>query len=88
MPLKDGVPLPELYTLKRDKLLAASTRGLYLAESFAIQEGWVVRDERIRWKDWIEQQGLGVPKAQRQGLKQLSAKALRLVKLVQGTLRK
>ncbi|MFS2072604.1 metal ABC transporter ATPase [Pseudomonas sp. CT11-2] len=88
MPLEDGVPLPELYTLKRDKLLPASTRGLYLAESFAIQQGWVVREERIRWKDWIAQQGLGVPKAQRQGLKQLSVKALRLVKLVRGTLSK
>ncbi|EJM14629.1 hypothetical protein PMI21_03658 [Pseudomonas sp. GM18] len=88
MPLEDGVPLPELYTLKRDKLLPASTRGLYLAESFAIQQGWVVREERIRWKDWIAQQGLGVPKAQRQGLKQLSVKALRLVRLVRGTLSK
>jgi hypothetical protein len=88
MPLEDGVPLPELYTLKRDKLLPASTRGLYLAESFAIQEGWVVREERIRWKDWIAQQGVGVPKARQQGLKQLSVKALRLVRLVQGTLRK
>ena len=88
MPLEDGVPLPELYTLKRDKLLPASTRGLYLAESFAIQEGWVVREERIRWKDWIAQQRMGVPKAQQQGLKQLSVKALRLVRLVQGTLRK
>ena len=88
MPLEDGVPLPELYTLKRDKLLPASTRGLYLAESFAIQEGWVVREERIRWKDWIAQQGVGVPKAQQQGLKQLSVKALRLVGLMRETLRK
>ncbi|UVM39299.1 metal ABC transporter ATPase [Pseudomonas sp. B21-017] len=88
MPLDDGVPVPELYTLKRDKLLPASTRGLYLAESFAIQQGWVVHEERIRWKDWIAQQGLGVPKAQRPGLKQLSVKALRLVKLMRGTLSK
>jgi hypothetical protein len=88
MPLEDGVPVPELYTLKRDKLLPASTRGLYLAESFAVQEGWIVREERIRWKDWIAQQGLGVPKAQRKGLKQLSVKALQLVGLVRGTPRK
>ena len=38
--------------------MPASTRGLYLAESFARQEGWVVRDERIRWRDWVKQQGL------------------------------
>jgi len=82
MPLEDGVPLPELYTLKRDQLLPASTRGLYLAESFATQEGWVVREERIRWKDWVAQQGLGVPKSQRQGLIKLGAKALQLVRLV------
>ena len=88
MPLEDGVPLPELYTLKRDKLVPASTRGLYLAESFAVQEGWVVRDERIRWKDWIVQQGLVPPKAPRRGLKKLSVKALRLVRMVRGTLRK
>ena len=31
----------------------ASTRGLWLAESFAAQDGWLVRDERIRWKDWL-----------------------------------
>jgi hypothetical protein len=42
MPLKDGQPLAELYTLKKDQLVPASTRGLYLAESFARQEGWVV----------------------------------------------
>ncbi|MFE1817118.1 metal ABC transporter ATPase, partial [Pseudomonas otitidis] len=47
-----------LYTLKKDQLVPASTRGLYLAESFARQEGWVVKDERIRWKEWIKQQGL------------------------------
>ncbi|PPA03206.1 metal ABC transporter ATPase, partial [Pseudomonas sp. MWU12-2312b] len=58
-----------------------STRGLYLAESFATQEGWVVREERIRWKDWLVQQGLQPAKPPRPGLKQLSLKALRLVGL-------
>jgi hypothetical protein len=81
MPLKDGAPVAELYTLKRDKLVPASTRGLYLAESFATQQGWVVREERIRWKDWLVQQGLQPAKAPRSGLKQLSIKALRLVGL-------
>lgn len=58
MPLQDGQPLAELYTLKKDQLIPASTRGLYLAESFARQDGWVVREERVRWKDWLRQQGL------------------------------
>ena len=88
MPLKDGRPLAELYTLKRDKLIPASTRGLYLAESFAIQQGWTVSEERIRWKDWVVQQGLQVPKAPRQGLKKLSVKALGLVRLMRAGLRK
>jgi len=58
MPLVDGRPTTELYTLKKDELVPASTRGLYLAESFAQQEGWVVREERIRWREWVRQQGL------------------------------
>ncbi|MDF2644163.1 MAG: hypothetical protein K0R45_3437, partial [Pseudomonas sp.] len=74
MPLENGVPLPELYTLKRDRLTPASTRGLYLAESFAVQDGWVVRDERIRWKDWLRQQGVTPPPA-KSGLKRLTGKA-------------
>ncbi|MCD5978309.1 metal ABC transporter ATPase [Pseudomonas quasicaspiana] len=81
MPLENGVPLPELYTLKRDKLTPAGTRGLYLAESFAAQEGWVVRDERIRWKDWLRQQGM-TPPPKKTGLKRLTGKARQLLKLV------
>lgn len=81
MPLENGVPLPELYTLKRDKLTAAGTRGLYLAESFAAQEGWVVRDERIRWKDWLRQQGM-TPPPKKTGLKRLTGKAKQLLQLV------
>lgn len=81
MPLENGVPLPELYTLKRDKLTPAGTRGLYLAESFAAQEGWVVRDERIRWKDWLRQQGM-TPPPKKTGLKRLTGKARQLLNLV------
>lgn len=61
MPLDNGEPCAELYTLKKDQLHPASTRGLYLAESFAQQGGWVVSDERIRWKDWLRQRGLEPP---------------------------
>ncbi|MEO4045491.1 metal ABC transporter ATPase [Pseudomonas sp. CAU 1711] len=52
LPLKAGLPGSELFTLRRGELVAASTRGLWLSESFASQDGWLVRDERIRWKDW------------------------------------
>jgi len=81
MPLEDGEPLAELYTLKKGHLYAASTRGLYLAESFARQDGWLVRDERIRWKDWLKQQGLNHP-ANDSGFKRLTGKARQLLKKI------
>ena len=55
IPLDQGRPTAELLTLKQGQLSPASTRGLWLAESFAPQDGWLVRDERIRWKDWLAQ---------------------------------
>ena len=55
IPLDQGRPTAELLTLKQGQLLPASTSGLWLAESFAPQDGWLVRDERIRWKDWLAQ---------------------------------
>jgi hypothetical protein len=61
IPLHQGRPTAELLTLNRGQLKAASTRGLWLAESFAAQEGWLVRDERIRWKEWVKQQHLDSP---------------------------
>ena len=81
MPLQDGQPMAELYTLKKDQLYPASTRGLYLAESFARQEGWLVRDERIRWKDWVRQQGL-TPPGKDSGLARLRGKAKQLLKRI------
>lgn len=53
--LDQGRPTAELLTLKQGQLSPASTRGLWLAESFAPQDGWLVREERIRWKDWLAQ---------------------------------
>jgi hypothetical protein len=53
IPLRDGRPTDALFTLENGELRAASTRGLWLAESFAEQTGWLVQDERVRWKDWI-----------------------------------
>lgn len=60
IPLQQGRPTAELLTLRKGVLSTASTRGLWLAESFAAQDGWLVRDERIRWKDWLNQQNLDV----------------------------
>ncbi|KPA92509.1 MULTISPECIES: hypothetical protein [Pseudomonas] len=79
MPLKDGQPCAELYTLKKDQLIAASTRGLYLAESFARQDGWLVRDERVRWKDWVRQQGLTEPEKDSR-FRRLTGKARQLLR--------
>ncbi|EUB84194.1 metal ABC transporter ATPase [Pseudomonas koreensis] len=81
MPLQDGEPLAELYTLKKGQLSPAGTRGLYLAESFARQDGWLVREERIRWKDWLRQQGLNPPEKPT-GLARLRGKAKQLLKKI------
>lgn len=86
IPLKDGQPVAELYTLKKDKLHAASTRGVYLAESFAAQEGWLVRDERVRWRDWVTEKGLVVPKKPRTSLQKFKVKARVLVRKVRSSL--
>jgi hypothetical protein len=89
MPLENGSPLPQLFTLKNDKLSPAGTRGLYLAESFAAQDGWVVRDERIRWKDWLLQQGMTPPKPKKTGIKRrLKVGAKQLLRLARKTLHK
>lgn len=87
MPLVDGQPLPELYTLRKDQLIPASTRGLYLAESFAAQDGWVVKEERVRWKDWLRQQGMVEPES-RSRLQRLTGKARALIRRARTTLRK
>ncbi|TRX74045.1 metal ABC transporter ATPase [Pseudomonas mangiferae] len=51
--LADGRPSGGLFTLRYGERVPVATRGLWLSESFAEQEGWVVRDERVRWKDWL-----------------------------------
>ncbi len=52
--LDDGKPTGELYTLSAGQRLPVSTRGLWLSESFARQDGWLVHDSRVRWRDWLE----------------------------------
>ncbi|TLX58037.1 metal ABC transporter ATPase [Stutzerimonas nosocomialis] len=61
IPLHEGRPTAELLTLRKGMLTPASTRGLYLSESFAPQIGWTVREERARWKDWVSQQNIQPP---------------------------
>ncbi|MGP0173220.1 metal ABC transporter ATPase [Pseudomonas sp. NCHU5208] len=61
--LHNGQPNGDLFTLRAGELTAVSTRGLWLSESFAEQQGWLVQDERVRWKDWLQR--YGVQSAQR-----------------------
>ncbi len=57
MPLKDGQPTGRAVHPEEGQAGTGEyASGMYLAESFARQEGWLVRDERIRWKDWVRQQ--------------------------------
>lgn len=56
LPLQQGRPSGELLRLQQGTLQAVSSRGLWLSESFAEQDGWLVRDERISWKDWQARQ--------------------------------
>ena len=87
IPLVEGKPQPELYTLRKGKLVAAGTRGIYLAESFAPQQGWIVRAERIRWKEWLAQQGLSEPKKPKSGLRRLTTRAKALIRLARSSTR-
>jgi hypothetical protein len=69
---QDRRPADELYTLQQGILHPVDTRDLWLAESFAPQDGWVVRDERISWRDWqalwdAPEQNLARPAPRRSG---------------------
>lgn len=65
IPLTQGQPRDELFTLYRGELRPASTRNLWLAESFAEPEGWVIQAERVRWKDWLQHQQAATQKEAR-----------------------
>lgn len=45
----------ELFTLRQGALQPVSTEGVWLSESFAAQDGWLIRDERISWAEWVDQ---------------------------------
>ncbi|MDH4611886.1 metal ABC transporter ATPase [Pseudomonas sp. BN102] len=61
LPLYQGVPTGELLTLRNGEFSATSTRGVWLSESFAEQDGWLVHEERVRWKDWLARVGTARP---------------------------
>ena len=46
----------ELFTLQQGQLRASNTDNLWLSEGFAERDGWLVRDERISWHDWLKRQ--------------------------------
>ncbi|MBA1233099.1 metal ABC transporter ATPase [Pseudomonas stutzeri] len=52
IPLHEGQPQEQLLQLRNGQFSSVNTRGLWLSESFAPQSGWLVREERVRWKDW------------------------------------
>jgi hypothetical protein len=54
--LRDGRANGELYTLQQGQLERASSDNLWLSEAFAERDGWLIRDERISWDDWLQQQ--------------------------------
>lgn len=81
IPLKNGAPLAELYTLRKGKLIPAPTRGLYLAEHFGRQEGWVVREERVRWREWLSRQGISAPLKPKGRIGRITTRAKALLRL-------
>jgi hypothetical protein len=54
--LRDGRANGELYTLQQGQLDRASSDNLWLSEAVAERDGWLIRDERISWDDWLQQQ--------------------------------
>ena len=81
IPLKQGVPLAELYTLRKGKLVPTATRGLYLAESFGRQEGWVVNEDRVRWREWLSRQGINAPAKPKSRIGRITHRAKALIRL-------
>lgn len=54
--LHNGRANGELYTLQQGQLEPASSDNLWLSEAFAERDGWLIRDERISWDEWLKQQ--------------------------------
>lgn len=49
----DGLPSGELFLLQKGERIPVSTQDIWLSESFAPQDGWLVREPRVRWADWL-----------------------------------
>lgn len=54
LPLKDKRPTGELCQLHKGRLVPRPTQRIWLSESFAPQQGWLVEAEHVRWQDWLE----------------------------------
>ncbi|WAG78623.1 metal ABC transporter ATPase [Metapseudomonas furukawaii] len=65
LPLHQGLPTGDLLTLRNGEFRTASTRGVWLSESFAEREGWLVHEERVRWRDWMGRIGTSRPQGKR-----------------------
>ncbi|WP_271409496.1 metal ABC transporter ATPase [Pseudomonas sp. Q1-7] len=65
LPLHQGLPTGDLLTLRNGELKAASPRGIWLSESFAEQDGWLVHEERVRWRDWLARVGTARPQGKK-----------------------
>lgn len=52
LPLHDDGPSDHLLQLRHGQLHESTPPDLWLSESFAEQDGWLVRAERVHWEDW------------------------------------
>ncbi|MCY1382073.1 hypothetical protein D9M69_700550 [compost metagenome] len=51
--------------MRNGEFKETSTRGIWLSESFAEQDGWLVHEERVRWRDWLARVGTARPMGKR-----------------------
>lgn len=54
LPLHAGQPGTELFQLRQGELHSIPCHDLWLSESFAYQQGWLVYGERIAWQNWLD----------------------------------
>lgn len=52
LPLHRGEPQEQLLQMRNGRATPVPTDDVCLSESFAAQHGWIVREERIGWRDW------------------------------------
>jgi hypothetical protein len=54
--LNSGRANGDIYSLQQGQLVPVNSDNLWLSEAFAEQDGWLIRDERISWQAWLNQQ--------------------------------